>query len=34
MKLDDLAVAWVTSILKLERARWPELLTRLEARSR
>jgi hypothetical protein len=30
MKLDDLVLAWMTSLLGQERARWPELLTRLE----
>jgi hypothetical protein len=31
MKLDDLVVAWVTSLLAKERTHWPEILTRLEA---
>ncbi|WNG57674.1 hypothetical protein F0U59_25110 [Archangium gephyra] len=30
MNLSDMAVAWVTSLLKMERERWPEILTRLE----
>ncbi|MFY0567302.1 hypothetical protein ACN28E_26225 [Archangium lansingense] len=30
MKLDDMVVAWVTSLLKKERVQWPEVLARLE----